>query len=302
MSDSSETVEAPNVEAFITRSLALRLLASGTALALYHALVKIECVFRRLDEERIIVEYRGEEESIRRTRVLGVILSPVAGTEVDTGDEGTLWLQGGGRLPAVLRGISFGSDDDTPRLDLKIHGVPWSVDLRFVDRVSFASDRIRFLSDLEPNRVREVPFFDNVFPYRKDLSVGGGPLLLRGTTYRKGLGVHSRSILQYELGESFTSFVARVGIDDALGRRGKATVRVIGNGRKLYEGKVVGDGEPLEVVVSILGIKTLTLETDYGDDGTDLGDHVDWAEARLVKPSRNKTADANDTESEKKKP
>jgi hypothetical protein len=37
--------------------------------------------------------------------------------------------------------------------------------------------------------------------------------------------------------------------------------------------------------VPILGVKTLAIEADFGADGSDVADHVDWVDARLVKPT-----------------
>ena len=261
-------------------------------------LIKIECVFRKLDDVVVTVEYNGEEKRIKRTRVQGLIFSPVAGKTVERGEEGTLHLLGGGRVPATVTGLADLSTD-TPRLTVDVRGAAWSIDLRYVEGVRFAGDRIRFLSDLTPVDVSEIGFFGNPFPYKNDLAVSGGRLRLRGVEYRKGLGVHSRSTLDYQLDDSYASFVARVGIDDAVGARGGATIRVLGNGRKLFEGKVAGGGAPLDVAVSIIGLKRLTIETDFGDDGDGLGDHVDWAEARLVKAAKETTPTAA-TENESK--
>lgn len=249
-------------------------------------LLKVEGVFRGLDEREVALEYAGKVERIRRSRVLGVILSPVAGVELESGDEGTLELAGGGRMPVILRGIASTTSEGGrgPALEVEIQGFPWKVDLRHVLEVSFASDRILFLSDLGASRVREVPFFNSRFPHRRDASVSGGALLLRGVRYRKGLGVHSRSVLEFELDDTYATFVSRVGIDDAVGARGSAAVRILGDGRQLWEGSVNGGEKPLDVLVSILGVRVLTLETDYGKDGLDLGDHVDWADARIVRP------------------
>ncbi len=260
-------------------------------------LLRLECVFRAIDGEFVTIEYGGEERRIRRNRILGVILASVAGATIDSGDEGVLHLESGGRAPARIRGISFVTDGgvERPQLDVTVHGSPWPLRLDRIDHIAFASDRIRFLSELEPSKVTETPLFDNRFPYRRDLSVGGGPIWLDGVEYRKGLGVHSRSVIQYDLDGSFTSFVARVGIDDLVGGRGAATVRVIGNGRKLFESNVSGGEDAIDVVVPITGIRTLALETDYGEDGVDLGDHVDWADARLVRPA-GKRVPATETE------
>jgi hypothetical protein len=168
-------------------------------------------------------------------------------------------------------------------LEVHVHGAPWRVPLERIETVAFASDRIRFLSDLEPLKVSETGWFDQAFPYRRNSSLGGGPLRLRGLEYAKGLGVHSRTVLEYPLQDGDATFAARVGIDDAVGRRGDARVQVLGDGKTLFTGRIRGGGEVLEIIVRVSGLSVLRLETDFGDDGIDLGDHVDWVEARIVK-------------------
>jgi len=37
------------------------------------------------------------------------------------------------------------------------------------------------------------------------------------------------------------------------------------------------------VRLSVQGVKTLTIRVEFGSDGVDVGDHVDIADARLVK-------------------
>ncbi len=255
-------------------------------------LLKLEGIFRGLDEDDVTIEHEGQSRRVRRSRILGAVLARVAPAETGSGYEGTLWLAGGGRLPVVLRSLEFrslelqGAGGGEPRLLVLVHGAPWQVPLRQVARLSFATDRIQFLSDLEPNKVEEVPFLDTSFPYRRDASVGGGPLKLQGADYKKGLGVHSRSAIEYSLTDECSAFIARIGIDDSCGRRGGATVRVLGDGRELFKGEVAGGEKPLEAAVSLAGVKRLRLETDYGKDGVDFSDHVDWAEARLVKAEK----------------
>ena len=51
-------------------------------------------------------------------------------------------------------------------------------------------------------------------PLQNDKSVAGGPIVINGVTYAKGLGAHSHSEYVYTLNEEYTSFLTDVGIDD----------------------------------------------------------------------------------------
>jgi hypothetical protein len=77
-----------------------------------------------------------------------------------------------------------------------------------------------------------------------------------------------------------------------MGQRGRVRIRVLVDGQPVDLGAradrdlTAGD-EPLQVRVDLLKAKSLTLEVDYGRRGPlphDEGNHVVWAEARLIRP------------------
>jgi len=151
--------------------------------------------------------------------------------------------------------------------------------------VRFASDRCVWLSDLKPDKVNQAGLFDLYFPYRRDRSTAGRPIRLGGATYPKGLGLHSRCELTYTVGAAYESLSALAGIAPAGGKRGNALLKVLGDGKDLIEPiKLLGGAAPIPVRCKLAGVKTLTVLVDFGDDGTDVGDHVNLAEARLIKP------------------
>ena len=131
--------------------------------------------------------------------------------------------------------------------------------------------------------------FDLVWHYRRDRSVDGNPLCLRGRVYRKGLGVHSRCELTYDLGGAYRRFLSDVGIDkeekgkDELREDGNVDVKVLVDGKMLFErkGLTARDG-PVPIDIDLTGAKRLTLLVDFGDK-LDICDHADWAAARLIR-------------------
>jgi len=155
--------------------------------------------------------------------------------------------------------------------------------LKTIQRISFKNGAVVFLSDLAPEKVVETPFFDIVYPYRKDRSVDGAALELRGKKFRKGLGVHSKSEITYGLAGKFSRFQAVIGIDDEVGKKGSVVFAVLGDGKELYRSpEIVGGGEPVALDVKVEGVGRLTLRVDFGRD-FHIADHADWADARLVR-------------------
>ena len=115
--------------------------------------------------------------------------------------------------------------------------------------------------------------------------MAGLDLRLAGSTYDKGVGLHSHSRLTYAVPPGCRRFDALVGLDDRAGRQGSVRVRVLADGKPLDLGgdrELTADGGPLRVNVDVGGVKELTLEVDFGKGGP-VQDHVDWADARFVK-------------------
>ncbi len=118
---------------------------------------------------------------------------------------------------------------------------------------------------------------------RKDASINGNPIKLRGTTYAKGLGTHAASTITYDLAGAYTTFLADVGIDDETTGQGLVDFKVVADGVTLYDsGNLTGSAPVGHVNVSVAGAKTLQLVATNGVAGSIDFDHADWANARLL--------------------
>lgn len=158
-----------------------------------------------------------------------------------------------------------------------------------IAQVQFRNGRLVYLSDLEPAQVEELGYFGRTFTHRRDQGLDGGPLRLAGQTYRKGVAVHARSVLTYELDGPYAMFRTFLGFADSAAAQGSVAVRVLGDGRELFsladlravdaEGKRTA---PVTIEVPLEGIKRLTLEVDFGEH-EDVGDRLIWADARLYR-------------------
>lgn len=250
-------------------------------------LLRIAGMFRGLTAEHLLFEIGGQRGNIRRQRVQGLMAAPVASKTPEPDPPATFEIVGAGRLPGYLRGVELekGSATGAKALRVRLPGAPRDALQRLpvaaVRRVTFASDRVLFLSQAQPVAVEETPVLGRAFPYRKDLSVSGDPLRLGGRTYRRGLGVHSRCALEYVLGGRYRSFAAVIGIDDSAGGRGSVTFRVLADGKELFKREKTGASKPEPISLPMDGVERLRLEVDFGADGLDVGDHADWADARV---------------------
>ncbi len=175
---------------------------------------------------------------------------------------------------------------DKSKLSITADGLTaGAVNLSAVAEIRFRSNRFVYLSDLKPEKIVQAGLFgDVVFPYRRDRSSAGGPLRVGKKTFAKGIGMHSRCELTYDLDGKFTLLAASAGIDLAGGKRGDATLKILGDGKELLKPvKLSGGKEALPIRCDVTGVKKLTVIVEFGKDGIDVGDHVDLGEARLIK-------------------
>jgi alpha-galactosidase len=114
-----------------------------------------------------------------------------------------------------------------------------------------------------------------------DVQAGdGGPLLLGGRTYQKGLAVSSPSLVRYRLGKRCHELIAEIGIDDATGGAGSVVFQVWADGEKLFDSGIIsGNTLPQSLSVDVSGRSEVRLWVGQVDDIDQ--DRADWADARL---------------------
>ena len=123
-------------------------------------------------------------------------------------------------------------------------------------------------------------------------AIAGGPLLLDGKQYDRGIGHHAQGNIILQLPAGFSGrFCCTVGIDDSVGEKGHVEFRAVGDGRELWRsGFVTGADKPVICDVDISGVEFLTLWCDEGPEGLAY-DQADWCDAR-IEPADASAADA----------
>lgn len=166
-------------------------------------------------------------------------------------------------------------------LDVVIDGGT-TVHVRWADVacLSFEKD-VTHLSAMKPSQVVESGFEGEVvYAWRRDRNVVGGELLAFGRAYGRGLGVHSRSRLSFQVPVGATHFRTRVALDDSVAElpiKAHAEVRVLLGNKLLFESSDLKLGQaPLDAGLHpVKAGDTITLEVDFGT-GRDMGDRVNW--------------------------
>lgn len=212
-------------------------------------------------------------------RVYGVVFTALA-SEFAPPKELVAVLECAGGEVATARLLSLEGE----RLSAQtIFGQKLAISMHSLQKISFRNGALVYLSDLNPESVREIPFFEVSYPYRRDRSQGDNPLRLRGKAYPKGLGVHSKTILTFPLDGQYSRFQSDIGIDDEVEKKGSVVFQVLADDQTVYSSPEVRGGEPaIRLDLNVQGVKRLSLVVDFGKD-FHICDHADWGDARLLR-------------------
>ncbi|MEV0619929.1 endo-alpha-N-acetylgalactosaminidase family protein [Nonomuraea sp. NPDC050404] len=124
-------------------------------------------------------------------------------------------------------------------------------------------------------------------PVERDRSNGdtgtadGGPIVISGRTFDKGLGTHAPAKVRFYLGGRCTTFTAFVGVDDVQATRGSVEFAVVADGVEKVRSPVLRAADPAyELNADLAGARYADLVAGDGGDGIG-NDHADWGEARF---------------------
>lgn len=242
---------------------------------------KAEGLIHQIADDKLAGEFSGIERTVSLERVIAFIAA-------DLGIEPAMDLArielGDG---STIRGALERMEQGTLTIGLPSRGqiaVPWQA----IASISFESDRMRWLSELEPISQEHEPLVTAAQPARFNQSVNGNPLTLRSAnqssprTYAKGIGVHAYSRLVFRNESGFDRLTAVVGIDAETQGQGDCKFVVHGDGVELWSARVGARDEPLPIDVDITGVQEISLIVEPGEQ-LDLADHANWCEAKLLK-------------------
>jgi hypothetical protein len=178
--------------------------------------------------------------------------------------------------------LTSATADETTLTGTTVFGAQVRVPLRDIASLDVLQGNSVYLSDLKESKYTFQPFLNATWPFAVDGNVADHDLLLAGSTYDKGIGMHSHSQLTYRLSRPYRRFEALAGLDDKDGKGGDVRLRVLGDGKTLLDRASTSRDGAIPIHLSMEGVHELTLEVDFGRNG-DVRDVVNWVDARLVK-------------------
>ena len=235
-------------------------------------------------EERVALKTGGGEVKLPTSDVRDIGFNPELLTLPESKE--LCWLlslRDGSRVTLVASKSRF---DGELLKAVHVSGVSWNIPLEAIVELRVLRGRAVFLSDLTPLEAKQTPFLPSSrgWPLQRDRSVASRPLRLGGREFPKGLGMHSRSTVTFDLAGKYRSLHAILGLDDMTLGEGTAACSVEVDGRRLFLEPALSRAKgPLPLpLLDVTGAKRLTLTVDFGDLG-DSQDHVDWCDAVLLR-------------------
>jgi alpha-galactosidase len=135
-----------------------------------------------------------------------------------------------------------------------------------------------------PSENTQQPYLGPTRPARINRNSAGGPLIVGGTTYERGIGMQAAGKVMYTINGAFDKLTFSVAIDDSAVTMGRANVSVWADGRQIYQKTALAAGTPLqEVTLNIKNANTLELRADYLNN-LDVQARVDWIAPVLRRP------------------
>jgi hypothetical protein len=129
--------------------------------------------------------------------------------------------------------------------------------------------------------------------HQKDKNAVGGPMVLNGVSYTKGIGVNANNTVTYALGGQYKNFITDVGIDDSCTGTNKSNIQIVADGVILFPtsgAHIFTPSSPtLPLNLDVTGRSSLSLTASGAGDGTTC-DRIDWANARLTTSGSTATA------------
>ncbi len=242
---------------------------------------RLEGTLSRIDRDVVTLQVNKKPVSIERERVAVIALNTeFARSPRPRTAYGKLTLSNGARLS-----LAAGQGNGQVWKCKTLFGAALQISVEQVVALQIYQGCALYLSELKPKAYEYIPYFGVSWPWEMDVCVTGVPIRLAGSTYDKGIGMHSASRLTFELPGGYSWLEALVGIDQNVTGSGSAEIEVLTDGKPTALGRgttLTIHSVPQAIRIPIDGVRELTLVSKFGSRG-DVQAHVDWANARLIR-------------------
>lgn len=252
------------------------------------ALDELDGTLLDVGPESVKFNFGGDEIDVKREKIEGLIyyhavqrnLPAPACRLTDAG--GSQWS---------VRTVKLAGD----RLALTTSaGVNVELPVAGIFKLDFSIGNIAHLVDLEPDTGDGEPVvslqpaamtakFGRLFKMSRSPPLGADGFRIASKRYDDGLSLHSPLTLVYRVPEGFRKLHAVAGVDDSIVAPGEFVLQILGDNKELFRHEFDGESRgPVTIDLDLTGVRRFSIILDPAD-GLDIGDQLNWCEARLTK-------------------
>ena len=157
--------------------------------------------------------------------------------------------------------------------------------LETIAKFDFSTSALKYLSELPPTAIvrtdtSEAPFSAPKF----DRNLDDEKLKVNGTTYEKGVAIHSGYALSWTINGDYRVLKGVLGVDDYFDIPSAVKVIIEGDGRELLKRVVKKKDKPFEVNLDVTNVKVLRVVVQSNDpNGFDSENQVNFVDAKVTK-------------------
>ena len=150
-----------------------------------------------------------------------------------------------------------------------------------IKQFDFGAGAQKYLSDLEPVKLEESSIDGSIEHYRRDRNLDNGPLAFGQKQFTRGLAIHSRTVLMYDIGRKYTTFETIAATDDCVSGDSTVILSILADNQPVFKQKIHKGDKPLPVKLNVNGVGKLQIVVE--SEFLDLGNQIDLADAKLMK-------------------
>ena len=234
------------------------------------------------DSVKFTLEATGKEVTVKLPRVAGMIFNQIP--------TGTV-------APAICKVVDSDGNvfvaksvarSDTGYTVTTVSDVKAELAENAISKFDFAAGSVKYLSDLDPASLEESG--TDPEHYQKDRNLDRGPIRLRAdpadaktNQFAKGLTLHAKTLIAYELKGQYKVFKGIAGADASVETESAIRLTIDDGTQVLYKGVIKKGDKPVDLNLNVQNVDRLRILVESDGGVLDLGNQLSIADARVLK-------------------
>ena len=236
------------------------------------------------DSVKFTLEATGKDVTVKTPRIAGMIFNQIP--------TGTV-------APAICKAVDTDgnilvaksvSRSETGYTITTVSDVKAELAENAISKFDFAAGSVKYLSDLEPVALDESG--TDPEHYQKDRNLDRNPIRLRADPaatetkagqYAKGLTLHAKTVLTYDLKGQYKVFKGHAGTDSSVETDSAVRLTIDDGTQVLYKGVIKRGDKPVDLNLNVQNVDRLRIMVESDGGILDLGNQLSIGNARVLK-------------------